>query len=801
MKHLIISTLLLFNLTVTACIDYDTPEMLQLILFRAQLLGMDSKSYFYYTPDLYYRYRDDFYNPSYSTNYDFNDRIRNIREWQLKVGSNIPFNDVYDIVYNTGLSELKGAYLNKELPNRFKKNHFIQYLTKRGNETLMRYLIFSKEMESLQINYQGRFETWDTVPQLKTKTKYYYDDYEFTAYNNNYKPFIKKAIIELDKTPDTFLKERYAFQLCRMYYYSGNFKACIETYNTVFKDQKKQSLMQIWSRYFMGISLPSKIENYYYISLTQHDCDSKDLVCGMRNIKPAQLERVLNSTKNQQEKAYIFNNYCLTYTPPAFSYLEKIFQYDKSSNDLPFLILREINKVEDWLYTPYSNTKSYNWSSPYSHNKSLIKDFKAQNLKIDEAYLAKLTNLITKIESVANQKNRDFYCVALSHLYLLQEKYDLTHLWLNNISSKANNSIKQQEQVDKLLLLSKTGDIDKAPFQQLFMKTITLLENANNKASAETIKLLYSINYCIAKLYEKNGNGHIAAQLLLHADTYKEKAFYSFTDNIKEYSYWQILYYDEKEDYNALVKMIALLQKKQKNEFENYLLQYALPVPYYYDVLGTIAFRQNKLELAYQYFSKIQADFWKKNKPYSDFLNQNPYTPKCLILSKNRKYNYTFNKAALIKNIIDLKTVSNSNAIKKASSYKKLGDIYFNCSQGGNAWMMTSYFNGYNSSFGQFYSLQNLTEDRKDNTFKDKLNQAKKFYKLAYQTAGNDKELKAYLLLMLGQCERFKTSEENQKFSSLMANYFSLFLKDFTNTKTYKQYYCPLMNDFIGKHK
>jgi hypothetical protein len=807
-RLLIISTLLLFNVTVNACIDSDTPEMLQLLLFRAQIPGMDSKSYFYYTPDLYYHYRDDYYSNSNPSNFDSTDIARNIIEWQQKTGHNIPFNDIFDILYKTELSELKGAFLTKQLIKQFKNNQFIKCLTLKGNEKLLQYLIFAKDMEALQLNYNGRFESWDTIPQLKTQSDYYYNDYWFTAFNNNYKTYIIKATNEFKKTNDRFLKERYAFQLCRMYYYSGNGKACIKTYNDVFKNQKQQSLMQIWSRYFMGICLPNEIENYYYTSLTQHDCDSKDLICGMKRISTSKLEKVLVLAKNQQEKAYILSNYCLTYTPPALSYLKRIYNFDKSSNDLPFLLLREINKLEDWLYTPYSNSHSYNWSTPYLKSKNLFKIFKAQNLKTDELYLENVTNLVLKLEASSDYKNKDFYRISLSHLYLLQENYKLAKMWLNEISSKANSSILQQKQVDKLLLASKTEDIKKEQFQQLLIQTIRILEKANNKQSAETMKLLYSINYCIANLYEKNGESHITAQMILRADTYKQKTYEYFAEEYwydkNEYNYWYIDYYDVNEDYNALNKMIGLIQKKSKTAFEKYLLQYSLPLSYYYDVLGTIAFRQNKLELALQYLNKIAPDFWNKNEPYKEYLNEDPYTPRCLTLTKNRKYNYRVNKAALVKKIIELKSKVNTPNLENATSYKVLGDIYYNCCQSGNAWMMTSYFNGYNSSWSVFYSIQNLTIDRSDNPFQNKLNLAKKYYKLTYQTAGNNKELKAYSLLMLAECERFTSTEnaydDNPKYSPLTVNYFKSFLKEFANTKTYKQYYCPLMQDFILKN-
>jgi hypothetical protein len=205
------------------------------------------------------------------------------------------------------------------------------------------------------------------------------------------------------------------------------------------------------------------------------------------------------------------------------------------------------------------------------------------------------------------------------------------------------------------------------------------------------------------------------------------------------------------------------------------------------------------LELAYKTFTEMPKDFWQKQYEYKNFLNENPFFPKVLVSTKERKYDYVFNKADFVKTLLELKKKNTSE------SYLKLAHAYFNVSYWGNAWMMTSY--GWSSYMGDSYSDYVFGKNRFD---REKLYQSGNYFncnlaKNYYQKVlflSNNKEEKALANLMIFECDyvsfastanlsgienvSFRPGKEIYGFNSL-----------YKNTHTFKKYNCPLLQDFI----
>jgi hypothetical protein len=101
---------LLFSIQIFACGWSETPETTRLALFRAERINNVKLRPFCYSADYYMSVKE-------GKNAD---QIRNCKEWQAKLGSQISIDDVYEILYNTESEKFENASKSKVLQNVFK---------------------------------------------------------------------------------------------------------------------------------------------------------------------------------------------------------------------------------------------------------------------------------------------------------------------------------------------------------------------------------------------------------------------------------------------------------------------------------------------------------------------------------------------------------------------------------------------------------------------------------------------------------------------------------------------------------
>lgn len=770
MKNLLVSALLLcLCINAFPCTEVDTEGMLQMLFFRASLPGMEKDKPFFYTPDMY--------NSGVDMVDDTADKVRNIKEWQLELGKDVKYNDIETALYNIPTEKMLIFLSNKQIPVTLKQNSFIKKLYKKENAELLNYFRIAKQIEAEQENYSSRFESWQEVPQytsiINNEYYYYNDNTEDNFKTGKYTKYLKLIAGEVSATKSSFLRQRYGFQLCRIYYYSGMPKECVNSYIKYFGKPNPESLMNNWALYFCAL-MSNNAQYNYYLSLARTYCDSKDNISVMllkRNT--SDMESALSLAKSNIEKANLIAINCLQQSGPCLPELTKIAAYNPNTPDLPFLLLREINKLEDWLYSS-GNAEYDDYSTKASYTKYL-----EANKTNDLQYLSELCLFTQKLEAKTTYKNKDFYRAAIAHLYFMQDDAKNANVWIHKITANANASIKQQMLIDQLLIAGKTQNIESESFKQLATYCILRLNKQRNTLE-NTDKILYSITNYLGNLYLKKQDKVTASLLFLHSDNYKYSARY-FTMDSTYLDYRKIAMLDTTNSIAVVDKMIALKLKKQKTAFENYLLESSTDIYYYYDLKGTIAFRQNKLSLAYNTFIKIPAHVWKRTQ-YKDYLNENPFLPKCL--DKHRKFNYQFNKASFVKTLIDYKAKALLMPAKSDYYYLQLAHAYYNCSKYGNSWLMTQYY------WSDFDENNNNLYDNYYN-----LTIAKQYYKLAWKNSKNTENL-AMALLMLGECDMYSGNDFYGQ-SGLKAYYFTELLSKYANTKTVKQYHCPLMNEFV----
>ena len=801
-----LSSFLLLTQPVFSCGFYETEADYQAMMFRAMLPGMRSLHPFNYTTSSnYYQ----FGREELSTDLNQNDRFRNCSEWLAVCDKSVFIQDIYEIQYKTDGNLFVKVYSENSWQENFPNNSFITFLVKKENKELLDYMLFAKKMELTEFN-ESRFEDWNKAPRSWWWGDSVLSDDEIDNVKNE---LLELAQTRLAKASSTFLKQRYAFQVCRLKYQLGKAHDVSEIFNQYFGKIDPNNLMSIWTGFFTGMSFPSDSDDCHkYLIQTFTYSDEKKLRCVELfddNYDPDLL------TKSEQSMAIVMRT--LRNPGRVVDRIRNAYALDKDNKYIPFLVLREVNKLEDWMITPlfykkYSITYTDIFTCPYKKlydeedYYSDIQKLRAENILTDKQYLNELKLFLIEILPQTKGETKDFYAISLAHLCLLQENPVEANKYLSQVSDKANPTIKLQQKLETIWLAIKTQNIQSEKFKKTFTDNIVYLEKVSSPGY-DNKGMLYTITLSLANEYLKK-NDHVYGNLMrLKSITYHYPDYEGWCPVEDEdtyieeyrsgYTYSTIEFFDYNATTSDIDQLIALLEKKDKTPFEKYMCHQSLaPINAYKDLKGTLAFRENNLPLAYETFSSMPEDYWQGSNglSFSTYLNEDPFEPKGLRGYICRNFDYQFNKAEFVKQLMDLQQQAETDPKNRVDYYIKLGNAYFNTSYFGNAWMM----NRYRWSSGYEYYADNM--ECLPQWYRNYLTAAiaRQYFEKALKEAVND-EQRAYASLMLYYIyERcFWNGQENElPMALLYGNNFMKYNK--TNTFRMMSKECPGVINFLS---
>jgi len=738
----IIVSFITYSQKAIACGYYEFEWEYRPMTFQAQLPGMVSLYPFIYTTESAY----------YILNSDpmGNDRKRNIEEWQREIQEKINPDDIYQIQYKTEPESFVHSFETNAL-KEYLTNPFIKILaTEKKYKDILDYLVFAKKAEASETDPDNNyFEQWgdnaDKSENYKLKKK-----------------LLEEAEEKLEKVKSSFLKDRYAFQLVRLSWQTGQYQKASDAYDIFFKDINPNSLMNNWAGLFKAMSLDrlnrKQEANRFYIHVFDNSDEKKlrSVQLFNRNLPVPE-----NFTNREKSLVYVINS--INFPGRALDRMEKIFELDKKNKYLPFLAMREINKLEDWMISSvYLKSEQDPLYCSYEYNPDNMKEddpyyVKKKNLETDMEYLKKFKAFLNQLyENTVLQEQKDYYSLALAHLSLLEENSQECKLYLSRISSNAGLSIQIQKQLEELWISIKTDNILSDTFKQKYitglkdlLKKIADYNNSVNKPGEEN-KISYTFALSLAEEYKKRGD-IVTYCLLKNISNIKKDSFGGGLSCTSVYSsdfYGSIRQFDFYASVSDMDRLIAFVRKNNKTDFEKYLAEQPLmTIDAYKDLKGTIAFRNKDLKTAFETFASMDQDYWDSNYDYKNYLNEDPFIPKGLYNDNRRDFSYKFNKTDFVKTLLNLEKIAiGKNKQKAADAYLKLGHAFFNTSIFGNAWMMTSY--GWSNNYTYYYkNIDCLTPWIRDYIT---ASIATVYYEKALSVAVEN-EQKAYATLMLNR--------------------------------------------------
>lgn len=730
MKKFLVFITVLSSKFLFACGYYPFGEDLRFSFLNPNVFNIYSFSEFNYSTDSFYP------GIKYPDNYIFpNDAL-----WIKYCKNKVDNASICDLVYDMNIKDINSKSSNKML----------RYLFKVNDLEAIEYIKFAKSCE------YGN--TWIDDPWERRKV---------ITLPKRIKQ-AEKAIELSQKCKSNEIKQRYAFLAIRLSYYNQNNNKINSIFKNNFENTKDKNIIYYWSLYFRTLAEKnSALCNFYAAQVFANATDKRFQVIQQYN-NTIQIDEALKYAKTNNEKANVYLIAGIKNHHKSLEYIKKINALNPHHEGLNFLLLREINKIEDWIFTPYYTL--FKPSLELDDDDSTRKTF--NNIKSDRKYANELLAFINS-KQCKNTEDLRVLKTCKSLLLFATKNYKKSLVEISNLKKleHKNDSLTKQLEAIEALNLVAIQKYDSAHITQRLEKLI--FKHKENR------KLLFAIG----KEFEFKNNTTDAAVLFstlkYHYPNLYDGVYWKTIKN-KENTYSD--YYENYFDYvdaiytpnqtKNLIDNIKANSNKSDN-FSNW--KYGLikkDILMLYDLLGTKYIRQNKLKSALTYFKKANSEKILCDNPFFKLKN----TPSFIKLDQNLKFNkYSITKE-LIKNI---NKANNPKEKDKDYYYFLVANCYYNMTQYGNISMMRRY---YTVSYGN----ESVIEDEKE-FFESNL--AKKYYQLSY-THAKTKKFKALCLRMIARCEKNKILW-NKKHFIYESN-----LNDIQNS-----YYLDLKNNYPNQYK
>lgn len=646
----------------------------------------------------------------------------NVKDWYQFTHEKVPLRDIAELLYQSGIAAVTPQ----------SDNAFAKYLYQNKQRDVIDYLTLAKECEDL--NGMGI----DTDPwERNTET-----------IKVNRGIYIKKLEAKLNKERTDFLKRRYAFLIIRLAYYDGN-NELLKQYFQRYFERSSKDFLYYWSLYFYCFTPDATGADVADVMV--HSVEKRDASYYYFHEK-FDLDEALAAAANDEERANVYAYASVQKVDKSLPYLQQIYMYNPGAPILGFLLLREVNKLEDWIYTPYYTnfTPSIEYADSYWHEDENASTQTLRNRsEADRGYARELLAMVNDAELSKVNNPMLWKAVQVQLLFMSREYNACVEKCNIFLQQYANAKVAQEVEQIKALCLIVSQEKGKAVIpvaaEQIMRKNL-------NSAS---------FLFAAGRELEYLGDLPDAAALISFSNKTQRSSRGDYV-NIE----WQgnrlersgnMKYFSDYFDYLDFVytadevkKIIATLNQPKGDFFHQTLYRYLLSDKNYLtDLLGTKYIREERLEEALKTFRSIGSQYWEDNynawerdrfddgyyafhnNPFYDFR----YTPDFI----KHKEKFIVTKLSVTEHLIHyLHLATDSTNPNRDYYYFLVANCYFNMSQYGNAWMMRRFTSS--SNFGERESYIDEEEYRNNDL-------AQHYYQLAYEHS-KTRKFKALCLRM-----------------------------------------------------
>ncbi len=613
-----------------------------------------------------------------------------------------------------------------------------------------------------------------------------------------------------------FFKLKYAYQVVRLAHYSGRYQDAIDWYDAYIAGNKVASVLQPMSLSLKAgalMRLGKSTEAAYLFSKAFSDAEVKRIpnyISFRWSLNPAiSKESYLAMCQNGAERAAMLGLFALGSTADETATIEQIYQSVPASPILQVLAVREINKLEEYYFTPMLRKQigGQLFNSGWWDEKS------DSMLLIGKSRIDKLSRVLHDISNGNETLQPGLFETGAAYCALMVRDYTNADRYIRRAKDlpMAEAARDQWALTNLLLQVNQTQRIDEKFEADILPSIKWLREKAleditkyrGNGFNASEWQRFFRdmLGEVIAKRYHQQGDFHKEVLAVGVA----EKIYFS-DDQVT--SFYGVNYMHNNLVSKEVEVLYNYMTNKKSTNFDAFLIKNnGIKLSDVIDFAGTAYLRDGHYAKAIEWFAKsdIQQGILNKN-PFADLLyDQVDYTDPTGKVT---------NKLAFAE---EMKALHESVAAGKGDMskfYYKIALGLYNTSYYGNSWDLVDYFRS--GSDGYFIPAG-------ANSFKRNYYgcfEAHDYFKKAMDAA-TDPSFKARCLFMMAKCAQKQlrrpqysdfsydkwddyTAAEKVYMKNFTNNkYFPQFIKEFKHTAFYKEAFnsCSYLRDFVAGYQ
>lgn len=623
---------------------------------------------------------------------------RNIIEWREVVGQEVNADDLNTILYETpGKEYFEQAYAAD--------NTFMKRLESPDLKEVKEYLDFAKICET-HMSWDGRYDKW---------FKEGFSDLEKVA-------IYGESLLEKAESP--WVRLRLAYKLSRVYAYldlEEKEKELLENHILTSKLQESWIVGSARIDQIEDLDSSGIKKNYLLAKAYQHTPSEQDRI--IKAFDKTLCSEVIALTKNREEKAVV-SFLCQVENPgrtlEGMDFIERV---NPGMPELKFLLAKEINKIEDWIFTPIIlDPHIYSFSGFYDDETGewrVNEQNKQERLLSDINYVSELRKFIDKVIEHKKQPDLYFWKITGAYLAFMQSDFTKARILLNSVDPNADMSITMRMQyktTEALVSIFEGEKLTEKTRREIYdlFQFIEANEVYGQEDFKSEVALLLS-NCLISRGYKPEG------VLVLANNT---KPFDSFSFYLSKNMYHRMLDTYEVEDYAKTLQIIRNPQTPFEEwlsntprdyssfwgDFEEYIedeetgewvarkKKQTWDMDKILDYQSTALMMDDQWDEAIRSLEQISEDYYR-NSSWSSYLWGNPFSIGLFAADSTVMQDSTktveFNKLTMAREIKSLLAKVKASGGKDQESLFLIANAHYSMSYFGDWWLATYPAKGY----------------------------------------------------------------------------------------------------------
>ncbi|TCJ17055.1 hypothetical protein EPD60_07015 [Flaviaesturariibacter flavus] len=718
--------LLLPKRTARACGFSVWPGTYRFWLLQPDIVEAPDLSPFYFAST--YLYHDDLEQAARP------DLAQNLAEWRAETGPGVTLSAIDTILNHTDPDDFPGG------PDDAATNSFLRWLQTQGHEDALRYMQLSKEVESIAANP----DPWEEQgPNVSAAS-------------------VAAALRDLHhKSKSPFLQLRCAFQGIRVLGFSRDTLAQQQLYDAWVAPGPGNSWVKAAALYQLALQRSGPARGYLFAKAFAGGYRRSNCLIHFRS---EDADAVLAMAGSRQEQATVLAMRAFNNRGRALGDIKRIRALERHHRDLSFLLLREINKIEDWLLT--SKTSDFGWSATgpqpdydYNNDRFLVPDLES-NRRRDISYAMSLAVFLRDAARDVRGNERVLLHLYDAHLSLLLRNRSRARSELRLAESVRGLPRKLRTQVAVSRLLLDLEEDFGPETERRFMRLATASDSSLGVTDPDILRnqlVLYTARKLMAR-------GDRVRGLLLLSQTNRALGELPIS------SYKGVYQFVGEEalpaDYDA---MIAVLDRARKSAFERFVTRapFRSPEDMYLearpdsshgywdrnrllDYKASWYLRRQRPAEALPVLKAIPESYWHRY-PYDDYYLGDPFYVNLFEKNEERDRLYPMTKPDLVRGLLRREREL-QRGIQPARAALELGNAWFNMSYHGKSWLATRQYRSMYELEGNPYRTARVQRSAENDDYYG-CKKARAYYETGWRHA-TDRRLKTFCYYMMQQCDR-----------------------------------------------